>query len=184
MPDGDDSWYIDAPLLKEDRYESYLAELIELVSEHYPLSQKPAQRAIGGWSMGGYGAMHYLVNHPDQFSSIVTLIGLLDFPRSGLPEGQSYPVPEQRFGSDEEHWKSFNSLYKATELREKSIYLITGDSAFDRTMNENFSRRLNELEIKHQYDVLEGGHTFTVVRAGVQRLVPFLNKHFAAQEPQ
>ncbi|QDU78945.1 Carbohydrate acetyl esterase/feruloyl esterase precursor [Polystyrenella longa] len=180
LPDGDDGWYIDSPIRKRDRYESYLTELIDLADRHYELSPEPKDRALCGWSMGGYGAMHYMVEHPDDFSAIVTLIGLLDFPREGLPPEQSYVVPLQRFGEDRQDWLKWNSLFKADRLKQKSILLLTADEAFDRTMNENFSQKLQELQIPHQYKVLKGGHSFSVVRSGLTHMIQFGNDHFSS----
>lgn len=179
LPDGDDSWYIDSPVSETDQYESYLTELITLTTATYDLSPQPSDRAIGGWSMGGYGAMHYLVSHPEQFSTIVTLIGLVDFPRDGLPAGQSYDVPLARFGDNRDAWPAMNPLTKVAELRQHALFLLTAADAFDRTMNENFSRRLDELNISHRYEEIEGGHTFDVVRTGVARMIPFLNENLS-----
>ncbi|MCA9039901.1 MAG: hypothetical protein KDA65_06075 [Planctomycetaceae bacterium] len=179
LPQGDDGWYIDSPHRKQDRYESYLTELITFSKSRYPLSKHPADRALAGWSMGGYGAMHYLVRHPDDFSAIVTLIGLIDFPREGLPSGQSYKVPLDRFGTDQNRWKFMNPIHGVKKLDQKSILLLTADKAFDRTMNENFAQQLQALKISHQFEMLEGGHTFSVVRSGLKKMIPFLNTHFS-----
>ena len=167
LPDGDDGWYLNSPLRKQDVYETYLEEVLAIVSEQYELPTSQKQWAIAGWSMGGFGCVRFAERHPDRFAAVSSIIGLLDFPRSGLPEGQSYKVPVDRFGSDEAVWKQFNPINDAEKLKGTSVLIITADKAFDRTMNAHFRDELIALEIPHQYVELKGGHTFPVVRAAI-----------------
>lgn len=167
LPDGDDGWYLNSPLRKQDVYETYLEEVLAIVSEQYELPTSQKQWAIAGWSMGGFGCVRFAERHPGRFAAVSSIIGLLDFPRSGLPEGQSYKVPVDRFGSDEAVWKQFNPINVAEKLKGVSVLIITADQAFDRTMNEHFRDRLTELKLPHEYVELKGGHTFPVVRASI-----------------
>ena len=105
---------------------------------------------------GGYGSVRYAVTHPGEFGVVASIIGLLDFPRDGLPEGQSYPVPIDRFGSDPVVLRRFNPIHAADKLRESSLLMVTADQAFDRTMNENLRERLSELGIEHKWVILPG----------------------------
>tara|TARA_E500000305_G_scaffold107886_1_gene108911 strand:+ start:174189 stop:175010 length:822 start_codon:yes stop_codon:yes gene_type:complete len=167
LPDGDDGWYINSLVRKQDVYETYLEEVLAIVSEQYELPTSQKQWAIAGWSMGGFGCVNFAERHPGRFAALSPIIGLLDFPRNGLPEGQSYKVPVERFGSDEAEWAAFNPLNRAEQLKGMSVLIVTADQAFDRTMNEHFRDRLTALEIPHQYVELKGGHTFPVVRAAI-----------------
>lgn len=179
LPDGDDGWYINSPVRKQNVYETYLEEALTKVANAYDLPEQGPQWAIAGWSMGGYGCVRFAERHPGRFAAVSSMIGLLDFPRNGLPAGQSYKVPVERFGVDESAWKEFNPLNQAEKLRGASLLIITADQAFDRTMNEHFRDRLTALELPHQYVELKGGHTFPVVRAALplvlahtQRVLP------------
>lgn len=167
LPDGDDGWYLNSPVRQQDSYETYLEEVLSQVANAYDLPEKKEQWAIAGWSMGGYGCVRFAERHPGRFAAVSSMIGLLDFPRNGLPAGQSYKVPVERFGDDEIEWKKFNTQNQAEELRGASLLIITADQAFDRTMNEHFHDRLTALELPHQYVELKGGHTFPVVRAAI-----------------
>ncbi|HCO23825.1 MAG TPA: hypothetical protein DIT97_12510, partial [Gimesia maris] len=80
--------------------------------------------------MGGFGCVRFAERHPGRFAAVSSIIGLLDFPRSGLPEGQSYKVPVDRFGSDEAVWKQFNPIHAAEKLKGTSVLIITADQAF------------------------------------------------------
>ena len=46
-------------------------------------------------------------------------------------------------------------------------------------MNENFAARLHTLDIPFTWHLLEGGHTFDVVREAVPTVVEFMTKALA-----
>lgn len=179
LPDGDDGWYINSPAQPEARYQDYIDELIAVATDRLNLSTDPRRRALSGWSMGGYGCTRYAIDRTGQFAAVAPIIGLLDFPRTGLPEGQSYEVPEDRFTTDPETWATLNPIHQAESLRGSALCLITGTTAFDRTMNLNFTRRLAELEIPHTLHLLDGGHTFDLVRESLPIVVEFITRTFA-----
>lgn len=180
LPDGDDGWYINSPVRKQDVYQLYLEEVFAVVSQQYQLPNDRKRWAIAGWSMGGFGCVNFAERHPDRFASVSSIIGLLDFPRNGLPTGQSYKVPVERFGIDKTLWKEFNPLQGAEKLRGMSVLIITADAAFDRTMNEHFRDRLIELKQPHQYVELKGGHTFPVVRESIPYVLEFTKRALSA----
>jgi S-formylglutathione hydrolase FrmB len=175
LPDGEDGWYINSPVQSEARYEDYLTEVIKAAKERFQLRQASELWVIGGWSMGGYGAMRYAQRHAEGFGAVVAVIGLLDFPReSTLPVGQNYAVPVDRFGDAREDWPRFNPLNRVAALSGKDVLLITADGAFDRTMNENFSAALIDEKIAHRWRMLEGGHTFAVVQESLPLVLDFV----------
>lgn len=173
LPDGDDGWYINSPVRKMDVYESYLEEVLAVGSSVYRLPDERERWAIAGWSMGGFGCVNFAERHPKQFSAVSSIIGLLDFPRTGLPKGQSYKVPTDRFGNDPEVWRAYNPLQGAEKLKGMSVMMITADEAFDRTMNEHFRDRLIQLNLPQTWVLLKGGHTFAVVRESM----PYVLRH-------
>jgi enterochelin esterase-like enzyme len=174
LPDGDDGWYIDSPVAPADRYEAALTEVIRLIGMRYPVPTDPVRRTLAGWSMGGYGAVHYAEAHPGEFGRVASLIGLLDFPRpETLPAGRNYPVPAARFGSDPAVWRRFNPLHGLAALRGKALLVVTAEDAFDRVMNEEFSAALAAAGIPHEFRRLPGGHTLAVVRAALPGLLEF-----------
>lgn len=176
LPDGDDGWYIDSPVRADDRYETYIEEVVEVADSHFNLSQRRECRGLSGWSMGGYGCTLFAETHADQFAAVAPIIGLLDFPRRGLPIGQSYEVPIDRFGSDANVWQRFNPMTHAERLKAMSVLIVTADEAFDRTMNENFAARLKQLGIRHQWRSLKGKHTFDTVRQALPVVIDFMNQ--------
>lgn len=174
LPDGDDGWYINSPAQPEARYQDYIDEVITIATARFNLATDPRQRGLSGWSMGGYGCTQYAIANPDKFTALAPIIGLLNFPRTGLPEGQTYAVPEDRFTADPATWAMLNPINHAETLRGMALCIITGTTAFDRTMNLNFSAHLAELEVPHTLHVLPGGHTFDVVRESLPIVVQFM----------
>lgn len=82
------------------RFESFLLdELIPYVTAAFPTGSGRAWRSIGGVSLGGYGAYKDGLRHPDQFSSMLSVSGAMNFlfapgvdpPR--VPLGVGFPVP-------------------------------------------------------------------------------------------
>jgi len=179
LPNGEDGWYVDSPVNPESRYAALLEETINAAETRYHLSALPHRRAIAGWSMGGYGAVQFAVTHPQQFSIVAPILGLLDFPRSELPQGQSYVVPEKTFGAKSAVWRKVNPIQSADQLRGTNVVLITADRAFDRTMNENFRDRLRESQIEHEWIMLNGTHHLDVVKQALPWVIERVQRKFA-----
>ena len=56
--------------------ETYVAvDLVAYVDHRYRTLADVAHRAIGGLSMGGFGAMNIAVHHPDVFGTVISLGG-------------------------------------------------------------------------------------------------------------
>ncbi|MCD4825367.1 MAG: prolyl oligopeptidase family serine peptidase [Phycisphaerae bacterium] len=180
--DGDDGWYINSPVKPSDKYEDYTEEVINHADNLYCLNPNRKYRSLSGWSMGGYGCTHFAETHSEKYSAVVPIIGLLDFPRNGLPKSQSYEVPAKRFGNNTQTWKSYNPIYKAKNLQNTSILIIAADKAFDRTMNENFSSKLKVLKIDHELKILSGGHDFDVVQESIPIVIDFITSEYAKRK--
>ncbi len=82
MPDapwaGGGSWYVDSRYTGKDfpavRAETALTrDLVQHIDARYRTLDDRASRAIGGYSMGGYGALRYALAHQDVFSAGLVL---------------------------------------------------------------------------------------------------------------
>jgi len=67
--DCDDAgWYIDSARKPGNLFETFFfAEFLPYVDGHYRTS---GQRAVTGFSMGGFGAFHYMLAKPEMFTSV------------------------------------------------------------------------------------------------------------------
>ncbi len=184
-PNGGDGWYLDldgpgAP--PAHRYQTMLRELLTLARTRHPLARVPARTAVTGWSMGGYGAVRFAVDHPEAITAVSSIIGLLDFPNPALPAADNYAVPAC-FGRDPAAWPARNCLVTAERLRGKAFCLVAGRTAFDYRMNANFHARLTALGLAHEYVELDGGHTWATVAAAFPRVFAFTRTVFGAASP-
>lgn len=77
MPNVDHSFYTDMKHGK--KYWTFLTEELPRVArEFFPLSDKREDNFVAGLSMGGYGAMKWALNKPEQFAAVATLSGVVD----------------------------------------------------------------------------------------------------------
>src|SRR5271166_6322205 len=80
MPDGGRGWYTNA--VEGYAYEDDLIQdVIGLVERTFPVRAERPCRAIGGLSMGGYGAVKIALKHHEMFASANSHSGSLGFPR-------------------------------------------------------------------------------------------------------
>src|SRR5580698_3866914 len=69
-PDGGRSFYINSRDGKT-RYEDFLLqEFIPFIESRYRIGASRTTRGIAGVSMGGYGALHTALRHPERFGSV------------------------------------------------------------------------------------------------------------------
>jgi putative tributyrin esterase len=70
MPEGGKSFYVNA-CNGGERYEDFfIQELLPFIDHKYRTLGTRAGRAISGLSMGGYGALHLAMSHPDLFVAV------------------------------------------------------------------------------------------------------------------
>ena len=70
MPQGGTAWYVDR---KEKMETAFFADLMPEIETHFAVADKRGGRAIGGVSMGGFGALRYALEHPDAFCGALLL---------------------------------------------------------------------------------------------------------------
>jgi len=80
MLDGGLSFYVDAADGTGD-WEKHILFSIELAERTFGIGGSRGQRAIGGLSMGGYGAMKLGLKFAERFGSVVSHSGVLDIAR-------------------------------------------------------------------------------------------------------
>ncbi len=196
MPEGNDGWYSDSATVAADKYESYiLQELIPDVQSRFRAIEKREARAIGGLSMGGYGALKFGLKHPEMFVFAASLSGAVNAAswRSADEIKASAFIKQslvQTFGATADNpSKASNDLFKlARELPAERVaqlpyfYLDCGteDQLGLLTPNRAFADLLVERKIPHEYRQLPGTHSWPywdtqvreVLHLAVQRLAP------------
>ncbi len=62
----------------DTRYEAYVLEVQRLIDRMLPTIPDRSARAIAGYSMGGYGAMHVALTHPTDFAAVESWLGFFN----------------------------------------------------------------------------------------------------------
>jgi S-formylglutathione hydrolase FrmB len=71
MPQGDHSYFVNHVGTDGERWGDYIAfDLIAHIDTTYRTIPQPSSRAIGGLSMGGFGALQLAFTHPDIFGAV------------------------------------------------------------------------------------------------------------------
>jgi S-formylglutathione hydrolase FrmB len=77
MPAAGRSFYADEA--HGHRYWTYVSEeLPRVVGQFFDVSQEPSDTFVAGISMGGYGALKWVLTHPQRFGAAACLSGALD----------------------------------------------------------------------------------------------------------
>jgi S-formylglutathione hydrolase FrmB len=86
LPDAKNSWYTNAALNEQLKYEDLLIkDIIPAIERKYRVRTDRASRAVAGLSMGGYGALKYGLKYPAMFSFAAALSPSIQFP-AGLED--------------------------------------------------------------------------------------------------
>jgi putative tributyrin esterase len=81
MPEGHSSYYTNAALKPEDKYQDYLVnDLISDVETRLPAAKGRQNRAIVGVSMGGFAAVKLALSRPDLFAFAGAISPAVDVP--------------------------------------------------------------------------------------------------------
>ncbi|MGB9681702.1 MAG: alpha/beta hydrolase [bacterium] len=167
MPSAYNSFYTD--MAHGIRCWSYISEELPLVMRSlFPLSERREDNFVAGLSMGGYGAMKWVLGRPDFFSAGASLSGALDIVElieSG--DGISKPFHEDLFGDLTKVKGSENDLfYLAERLKGENkeiprIYIACGTEDFLYSANLRFKEHLQRLGYNVTYEEGPGGHEWS-----------------------
>lgn len=183
LPRGRDGWYVNSPVVPADRYADYLDEAMALAERHFPLGRGARSRAIGGWSMGGYGAAYTAARRGD-FAALAPIIGILDYPRPDIAErGQNYAV-QPRFGADPVTWATLNPRRMLPGLRGTPLFVAYADKAAERQMNEVFIADALAAGLTVETLRMSGGHTFPMVEQALPAAFSFMEQALAARRAE
>ena len=159
MPDGGRGFYTNAA--EGFAYEDdLLKDVVGLVDRTFPVKAERAGRAIGGLSMGGYGAVKVGLKHHEMFASVNSHSGALDFlsdPKHIAGFGKEFVRvfgPDPKDGPED----PFAIVQKLDHGRLPALRIDCGTGDFLLEGNRAFHEHLKALHIPHEYEEYPGAH--------------------------
>ncbi|GIV95517.1 MAG: hypothetical protein KatS3mg057_0174 [Herpetosiphonaceae bacterium] len=180
LPDGNRSFYINTA--DGRRYEDYIVEeLIPTIDERLPTVASRGSRAIGGPSMGGFGALMLALRHRDLFSVAFSQSGAVNAPR-WVHDGPYGCV----FGPPDSPLRTEYDLYRlaAEPGDHPALYLDCGLDDFLLEENRAFHAYLKTLSIPHIYREHMGEHPGTYLNDASRYALNFVRGLISLHDPQ
>ena len=165
-----DSQYLDATKIDQKMESYFIKELVPYIDAQYQTIQLRANRAIGGLSSGGYGALYIGIKYNDLFSYIFSHSGYMTNNESVL----------SRLITDSKGQKKlYSPLYTIEKAKLQNPLFIYFDIGKDDDKNfvidnNTFNEKLNSLNIPHVYSVTHGGHGWNVWGKNIDNSLKYL----------
>ena len=188
FPDGENSFYLDQAGAGK-KYCQYVGEeLPAYVRKLFGLSDRREDTWIGGYSMGGYGALHTALAYPETFSKALALSSaLIQHSVEKMTPGfvdvvADYDYYAATFGDPQKLADSPNNpeyLIKQLQAAGKAlpdIYLAIGTEDFLYEENQLFRRFLTERKVPFTYEEGPGAHDFVFWDAYCRRALEWALK--------
>jgi S-formylglutathione hydrolase FrmB len=179
MPDGGRGWYTNAASPAGLAYEDDLVkDVVGLVDHTFPVKAERAGRAIGGLSMGGYGAVKVGLKHHETFASVNSHSGALGFARRKPADAHELSpefaaiVGERAADND-----PFTLVERLDHGRIPALRIDCGTDDFLLEENRAFHKHLGSLQIAHEYQEFPGNHDWSYWDRHVQEAVAFHARH-------
>ena len=171
MPDAKVTWYCNNASGDIPWQDMFINEFVPFAEKKYRIRSNRKFRAIGGNSMGGYGALAISMKNPDLFSCCMALSSAI------YTEGDIISMPDKEYakfgnvygnqlkGQDRlsANWKANDpiSLVKGTPsatLNEIGFYIDCGDDDYLYKGNAEIHILMRNMGIRHEYRVKQGEH--------------------------
>lgn len=169
-PSADTSWYVNSFSNPMSKYEDFMTlELFNYIDKKYKTN--PTRQAIGGYSMGAFGALQIGLKHPERFKFIADMSAPINPPFYGIPLTPKSPLNIVKnsvrvsFGDEKSATSTGSNVFTLVKSIPVSqdifIYMAVGkQDEFDFIIPQHqlFIDVLNQQKIKHQYLEFDGGH--------------------------
>lgn len=169
----------------EWRYEDhFFDEFLPHVESTFRIRGTKEFRAVAGLSMGGGGSLMYAMHRPDLFGSSA--------PLSAYIGPLTLAEMQQRFAADfagmaqaditayfERHQAlELAASVSADDLNSVRWYIDCGDDDFLYEGNSLLHIALTKKQVRHEYRVRDGGHSWTYWRTALPDVLAFVSQGF------
>ncbi|MFD1703006.1 alpha/beta hydrolase [Methylopila henanensis] len=191
-PSAKKSWYVDNAAT--GRWQTALLDdLIDGVDATYRTVNAREGRAIGGYSMGGYGALRFALLEPDRFVAAGSLSGALfpdvkaasDFPAFQLAFfGHAFgPNFDPKAFNAASPWRSLATDAAAAET--PALYMSVGNDDIKILLagNNAFDKALADADIPVVYHVVPGRHDWKLWSSELTPMLSFIGERLKSAPP-
>ena len=182
LPDADSTWFVDR---KEKMETAVIVDLIGDAERTFRAIGARNGRLVAGLSMGGYGALRFVLKYPEKFVAAALLSPAIYDPEppqtSGARRAGVFGAPD----FDAEVWKQLNypALWDAFLAKKVTvpIYINSGDD--DDHFIEAEATRLYSLLRKNgqpaELRIVDGGHNWTVWESTIGDALRYIFRYAA-----
>jgi S-formylglutathione hydrolase FrmB len=194
LPAGGRTFYVNSQDGHERYEDFFIQELVPEIDRKYRTLAVAGERGISGVSMGGYGALHLAMRHPDAFGSASAHSAALlpKFPDPLPTEGRwgfYARVLQEPFGSplNESYFDANNPLTLAEHperFPHLALYFDCGDHdryGFEEGA-ELLDRILSQKDFPHTFALRPGGHGWDYLQQYLHFSLEFHSRLFLQAE--
>ena len=191
MPDANTKLrgYFNSPDNKWRYEDFFFEELMPHVEHTYRIKGEKRFRAVAGLSMGGGGTFQYALHRPELFSSACPLSATTG-PLT-LEDAKKWVewINQDETSYSEEQMQSWFEKYSTTEYlkkmevskdRNKTVrwFIDCGDDDFLFEGNSLVHIAMRKMEIKHEFRIRDGKHSWTYWRESLPVVLEFVSDAF------
>lgn len=194
MPQGYNNYYVNRFNGTLNYMDMFVEEFVPMIDSLYRTKKTPGQRAVVGYSMGGYGALILPVKNPDIFSVSVPLSMSFRTDEQYVIESQSAfdvqwgPIfgAKGSTGNDRltEYFKTYSPFHffaneDANNFSTVRFFIDCGDDEESLTFTNNEMHALmRSRNIAHEYRVRNGAHTWDYWLKSMREALVFIQTNF------
>ena len=187
MPSGGHSWYLDAD---EKMETAFIQDLIPEIERQYPAIARRDGRVIAGESMGGFGALRFVLKYPELFAAAALLSPAIYVPEPPPNSGARRSAVFQRDGEfDPAIWtaRNYPPLLKPFFKQGIEVPLYLGVGNLDEFNIDLYMAKLYLAWRTHgwgtRYRVAIGRHDFIVWRKLMPGALSYIFRSVHKPEP-
>ncbi len=194
MPAAYRTYYVNDYKHSFDYEDMFVQELVPYIDSLFRTKTGSSNRALMGYSMGGFGAFSLHLRHPDVFGAAVPLsmsvrtdAQYMEEDARGWDEqwgrlfGGVGLTGAARLTDEYKTYSPFYALEKLTPAQKSKLNLLMINGDEEETLcrsNEELYVLMHQLSIPHTYRVVDGGHSFQVWRAALPGALGFISDFF------
>ena len=188
MPDADTggAGYTNALSGKWNYEDFFFEEFMPHIEERFRIKKDKRFRVIAGLSMGGGGSFIYALRRLDLFSSAAPLSASLgpqsleemkDFTYLGYTSSNHNQKDFERYSNRNNPLQLVENM-EAKDLNSVRWYIDCGDDDFLYKSNSLMHIKMRGKNVKHEFRIRDGGHSWSYWRASLPKVLEFISDHF------